>query len=233
MDTETLIPYAAAVLDPRVKTEFLKAHLQEGAEAVIDNLRTHFKELSPAEETPPHHPLGAVAEAQSAINPTSFVGRCHGLKIASSRRRMLEKIQKDHYATAPTRDLDEIDEWLGSPPIRERISDNLTAEEDAQWLLTWWRTNQYRYPRMARLARRYLGIPASEVGVERLFSRGRDLLGLRRYALQPGTMKMLTILKASYSDEVFCKALAELNDEAIEDDIEVMIQDPRMGAPTP
>ncbi len=53
MDTETLIPYAAAVLDPRVKTEYLKAHLREGAEAVIDNLRTHFKELSPVEETIP------------------------------------------------------------------------------------------------------------------------------------------------------------------------------------
>ena len=103
----------------------------------------------------------------------------------------------------------------------------MTAEEDVQWLLSWWRTNQYRYPRMARIARRYLSIPASEVGVERLFSRGRDLLGLRRYALHPGTMKMLTILKASYSDEVFRKALVELSDEAIEDDIEVVIQEPK------
>jgi len=38
MDSETLILYAATVLDPCVKTEFLKAHLQEGAEGVIDNL---------------------------------------------------------------------------------------------------------------------------------------------------------------------------------------------------
>ena len=51
-----------------------------------------------------------------------------------------------------------------------------------------------------------------------MFSRGRDLLGLRRYALHLGTMKMLTILKASYSDEVFRKALAEVSDEAIEGD---------------
>ena len=225
MDSETLIPYAAAVLDPRVKTEFLKAHLREGAEAVIDNLRSHFKEVSPAEEPLPEHPLGVVAEARSAMNSTSFVGRSHGLQIASSRRRMLEKIQNNHYATA--RDLDEIDEWLSSPPIQEQIPDNMTAEEDIQWLLSWWRTNQYQYPRMARIARRYLSIPALEVGVERLFSRGRDLLGLRRYALHPGTMKMLTILKASYSDEVFRKALAELSDEAIEDDIEVVIQEPR------
>ena len=38
IDAETLILYAAAVLDPRVKTEFLKAHLQGGTNAVIDNL---------------------------------------------------------------------------------------------------------------------------------------------------------------------------------------------------
>lgn len=108
MDTETLILYTAAVLDPRVKTEFLKAHLQEGADTVIDNLRTHFKELSPAEERLPDRPLGAVAKARLGANPTSFVGRSgYGLKIASSRRQMLEKIQKDYY-TVPTTHLDEI-----------------------------------------------------------------------------------------------------------------------------
>jgi len=112
MDTETLIPYAAAVLDPRVKTDFLKAHLGNGAEAVIDNLRIHFEQISPPEETLPDHPPGAVTGAQSTMNSTSFVGQSHGLQIASSRRRMLEKIQRDHYATAPTRDLDEINEWL-------------------------------------------------------------------------------------------------------------------------
>ena len=35
---------------------------------------------------------------------------------------------------------------------------------------------------------------------------------------------MLTILKAFYSDEVFRKALVDLDDEAIEDDVEVVIQ---------
>ena len=110
MDTETLILYAAAVLDPRVKTEFLKAHLQEGAKAVISNLRTHFKELSPVKERLPNHPLGAVAKARLVANLTSFVGQSgHSLKIALSRQRMLEKIQKDHYA-APTTHLNEINE---------------------------------------------------------------------------------------------------------------------------
>ena len=52
---------------------------------------------------------------------------------------MLKKIQNDHYVTA--RDLDEINEWLSSPLIQEQIPDNMTAEEDIQWLLSWWRTN--------------------------------------------------------------------------------------------
>ena len=146
MDTETLIPYAVAVLDPRVKTEFLKAHLQEGAKAVINNLQTHFKELSPIKEKLPNHFPGAVAKAQSAANTLSFVGRSsRSLKIATSRQRMLEKIQNDYYAT-PATHLDEIDEWLSSPPIQEQIPENFTAEADAKWLLAWWRTNRYRYP---------------------------------------------------------------------------------------
>jgi hypothetical protein len=39
-------------------------------------------------------------------------------------------------------------------------------------------------------------------------------------------MKMLTILKAFYSDDVFRKALADVDDEAIDDDVEVVIQRP-------
>ena len=79
---------------------------------------------------------------------------------------------------------------------------------------------------MAKITRRYIGIPALEVGVERLFSRGRDQLGLRRYALHPGTINMLTILKAFYSDEVFRKALVDLDDKAIKEDVKVVIQGP-------
>jgi hypothetical protein len=74
---------------------------------------------------------------------------------------------------------------------------------------------------MAKITRRYISIPALEVGVERLFSRGRDQLRLRRYVLYLGTIKMLTILKAFYSDDIFRKALADLDDEAIKDNVEV------------
>lgn len=136
---------------------------------------------------------------------------------------MLQKIQEEHYSTVATDDIDEIDEWLRSPPIQERVPDNMTAEQDIQWLMAWWRTNRFKHPRMAKIARRYLSIPASEVGVERLFSRGRDLLGLRRYALQPATIKILTVLKAFSSSKSWLQVPVEIKDGVIEDDIDIEV----------
>ncbi|KAN0072284.1 hypothetical protein V8E54_010013 [Elaphomyces granulatus] len=59
-------------------------------------------------------------------------------------------------------------------------------------------------------------------------TRNFRVVNLLYSTLHPGMMKMLTILKASYSDEVFRKALAEVSDEAIEDDIEAVIREPKM-----
>ena len=36
-------------------------------------------------------------------------------------------------------------------------------------------------------------------------------------------MKMLTILKAFYSDKVFCKVVVDLNNKVIKDNVEVVI----------
>ncbi len=48
---------------------------------------------------------------------------------------------------------------------------------------------------MAKAARDYLAIPASEVSVERLFSSGRDMIGLRRFSLSSETMRQLVLLR--------------------------------------
>jgi hypothetical protein len=46
------------------------------------------------------------------------------------------------------------------------------------------------------MARDYLAIPAGQVDVERLFSAGRDLIGIRRDSLSIETMRVLMILKS-------------------------------------
>jgi hypothetical protein len=221
MDVETIIPYAAAVLDPRVKTYLLKTHLGGGASGVIDNLRTHFNEISPAETSlPPDLPNPIPSTSTS----TSFVGRARGLQAPSNRQRMLQDIQAELYSTVVASDIDEINEWLNSAPIQESVPNKMTAEQDIKWLMAWWRTNRFKYPRMAKIARRYLSVPASEVGVERLFSRGRDLLGLRRYALQPATIRMLTVLKAFQCNKHWLEVIPDLREEAVDPDINIEVE---------
>jgi hypothetical protein len=77
---------------------------------------------------------------------------------------------------------------------------------------------------MAIITRRYLSVPASEVGVERLFSQGRDLLGLRRYALQPATIKMLTVLKTFQSNKHWLQSMTDIRDDVVEPDIDIEIE---------
>jgi hypothetical protein len=57
-----------------------------------------------------------------------------------------------------------------APPTTE----NTTVVDDLAWILNWWKTDRYIFPRMAKIARDFIGIAAAEVGVERLFSLGRD-----------------------------------------------------------
>jgi len=64
--------------------------------------------------------------------------------------------------------------------------------------LNYWGANQFEFPLMAQAARRYLAIPGSEVDVERLFSIGRDVLGIRRHSLNGETMQLLILLKDSH-----------------------------------
>ena len=55
---------------------------------------------------------------------------------------------------------------------------------------------------MAKAVRDILAVPGAEVDVERLFCSGRDLLGIRRYALKGETMRILTLLKAYFERQL-------------------------------
>jgi hypothetical protein len=61
--------------------------------------------------------------------------------------------------------------------------------------VNYWDANKSEFPGMAAAARDYLAIPASEVDIERLFSIGRDILGVRRWSMNADTMGILIILR--------------------------------------
>jgi hypothetical protein len=55
-------------------------------------------------------------------------------------------------------------------------------------------TKVVAYPLMPQAVRDYLPVPSAEVGIERVFSGGRDMLGLRRQSMSVETMQWLLLL---------------------------------------
>ena len=92
--------------------------------------------------------------------------------------KLLAKIQRSTLLES------DIDRYFNDPlaQIPEDVAD------DPNWLFDWWRRHKDEYPRMAAATQDYLAIPASEVSCERLFSAGRDIIGLRRFSLYSNTM---------------------------------------------
>ncbi len=76
----------------------------------------------------------------------------------------------------------ELDHYLESAPMRDRNP------------LVYWQ-NQSTSPGLAQMAKDYLAVPISGVGVERTFSSGRLMCPYQRNQLQPETMKRLMVLR--------------------------------------
>jgi hAT family C-terminal dimerisation region len=57
------------------------------------------------------------------------------------------------------------------------------------------------FPIMSQVVQDYLAVPLAEVDVERLFSIGRDLLGLQRHCIALETMKAILLLCNEYKKQ--------------------------------
>lgn len=57
-----------------------------------------------------------------------------------------------------------------------------------------WKTNRHVYPRLSRLAKEYLTIPATSVPVERLFSSAGELITKKRNSISPENANVLLSL---------------------------------------
>jgi hypothetical protein len=87
----------------------------------------------------------------------------------------------------------DIDNYLDSPPVS--WSHPLIKDGDSEWVLKWLEANTFQYPLMAQAVRDCLPVPSAEVGIERVFSGGRDVLGLRRHLMSAETMRWLMLSK--------------------------------------
>lgn len=71
------------------------------------------------------------------------------------------------------------------------LSPTIDSEADP---LAWWRLHQVSYPKLSKLARKYLCIPATSSPSERLFSTSGNVVTCQRTCLKPNKVNMLVFL---------------------------------------
>jgi hypothetical protein len=164
--------YTALVLDPRVKGEMLIQELQADGNSgslILQDLRSTLHQ---------QYPLIIPNRAPDIARPSPPT-----YEYEDVVSQMLQRLRPQ---TQPVQS--DIDRYFDSPPV------SLHDTKDPYWLFNWWRLHKDEYPQMAAAARDFLAIPASEVAVERSFSSGRDLIGIRRHSMNAATMRMLVLM---------------------------------------
>ena len=61
--------------------------------------------------------------------------------------------------------------------------------------LKWWKENETRFPALLKQATKYLGVPATSVPAERVFSAAGNIVNQKRSCLLPENVNILVFLK--------------------------------------
>ncbi|KAK3089656.1 hypothetical protein FSP39_005404 [Pinctada imbricata] len=70
--------------------------------------------------------------------------------------------------------------------LKEEISRYINVEMEGNFtVLQWWKQNELYFPRLSRVARRFLCVQASSVPSERVFSVAGSLVSKKRSRLTP------------------------------------------------
>ncbi len=85
-------------------------------------------------------------------------------------------------------------------------------------ILSYWRDKEKRWPALAAMARDHLGVPATLVGPERVFSIGRDVVPYRRCHLKPEKIRKLMMIR-HYMKARANAAADEDDDEELDGDV--------------
>lgn len=81
----------------------------------------------------------------------------------------------------------------GLDEMSEYLKEGLLDEE--QCPLKYWKRNSSKFPILANIAKKFLAIPATSSGIERIFSIAGALARARRAKLLPATLEMVVMLR--------------------------------------
>lgn len=177
----------ASLVDPRFKDTYIaddrQMFIKTRAAAEIQSLL----EVQAAMVTEPQTSAGAsAAEAVAAAEAPEVAVERGSKGVKRSLGSFFKKASDDTHtaALADRKAIDvELNSYLQTMPV--------DGETDP---LDWWRLYQSNFPRVARLAQKYLCIPATSAPSERAFSTGGNVVTCNRSLLKPDTVDKLVFL---------------------------------------
>ena len=169
--TISMVMRLATVLDPRTKD--LDAFDDTTKDQMRDALRDAI--LGLAENT-------GAEEREVDEEEVEEVQQAASVSIIST---LLKKSKKKKRANTSLDD--EITQYLEED-----------VENDVEPLV-WWRQKEPRFPRVARLAKKYLALPASSAPSERMFSKMNAVVDKRRASLDPDRVERIVFIKQNKS----------------------------------
>ncbi|XP_076866871.1 E3 SUMO-protein ligase ZBED1-like [Brachyhypopomus gauderio] len=168
--TQELLNMASS-LDPRFKMEFISADNKPKVKARLTSEMLECQETS-SSSTEVEPKVADTSQAKKAKKSLgSFFKQSGTAAMGDSSLTLKDAVDA------------ELNNYLLTPSIDK--------EEDP---LAWWKTHKVSFPRLAKLARKYLCIPATSSPSERLFSASGNIITCQRSCLKPAMVDRLVFL---------------------------------------
>ena len=197
----------AALLDPRYKNlnfisdNNIKKRIHSNLKAEYDQLKLEINQQST-----PSSPITTLSTGIENLTINTRSLREHQAK----REQRTKKVFQTTENITPIAEDDEINTYFLLPIVRENKNP-----------LNWWKAKQEIFPILSIIARKYLGIPATSVASERLFSDAGNHITAKRTSLDPGLLGQMVFLKRNMQTmnhiNVFPSDLDEEKSNFIED----------------
>ena len=210
----------AALLDPRYKDlsfisdDETKIKIHSDLQIEYDQLKKEIQQQT----TIPSPTTSTISTTSTDTSRSSTPSTTRSLREYQARREqkiknVLQKTEKSTSSSTTSALSDEITTYFLLPVARENKNP-----------LSWWKTKQEIFPILSIIARKYLGIPATSVASERLFSDAGNHITAKRSSLDPGLLGKMIFLKRNMQTmdhiNVFPPDLDVENNDLVEDDLE-------------
>lgn len=126
------------------------------------------------------------------MNSESTTGRQNVDTILPSSAKKTKKSLGSFFKTVSAMPASlQLEETIASEMNSYLLTPSIDSEEDP---LRWWKLHQINFPRLSKLAQKYLCIPATSSPSERVFSTGGNVVTCQRSCLKPEMVDMLVFL---------------------------------------